>query len=284
MALKRQSPNSEAAALLSLPEEDGMAETEKERWDRAAGDYQRVYSLGLNEYNASILRFWHEKGMLFPGCRVIDIGCGVGKYGTYLAELGYDVTLIDISDKMLSHASENMAKYSTPWTVYCCDFNEVSGKEPVFRDGFDFAISTMSPAIHDATTVRKMSTMTHGWCFLARFQSWEQPFRDTLMRNMGIEPRRVFENLTGDVVSIIRSVSEAGYLPLVSVVDYAWSDRRTPEQMADYIRRNYFTEEAAAEQLQAKALRTAESMAEEDGCVNDNVNTKVAWIYWRTEE
>ena len=157
-------------------------ENTRENWDAAAGEYQAVFRLGLNEYNASLLRFWQEEGMLFPGARVIDIGCGVGKYGTYLAELGYDVTLTDISEKMLEHARENMAQYRTPWTAYRCDFREATGSEPVFAGGFDLAICTMSPAVCDAATVRKMSGMTRGWCFLARFCGWEQPFRDTFMQ------------------------------------------------------------------------------------------------------
>ena len=128
---------------------------EEKQWNQVAPDYQRVFRLGLNEYNASLLRFWQDEGMLFPGARVLDIGCGVGKYGTYLAELGYDVTLTDISGEMLRHAEENMAKHSTPWAVYRCDFNEVTGREPVFEKGFDLAISTMSPAIHDVETVKK---------------------------------------------------------------------------------------------------------------------------------
>ena len=137
-----------------------MAENEKEKWDEAADDHQRVFSLGLNEYNASLLRFWHEEGMIFPGCRVIDIGCGVGKYGVYLAQLGCDVTLTDISEEMLRFVSANLANVTTPWTTCCCDFNEVTGEEPVFQDGFDLSICTMSPAVHDAETVKKMSAMT----------------------------------------------------------------------------------------------------------------------------
>ena len=57
-----------------------MAET-MEQWDAAAKDYQRVAKLGLNEYNSRLLRFWGEKGMIFPGARVLDIGCGVGRIG-----------------------------------------------------------------------------------------------------------------------------------------------------------------------------------------------------------
>ena len=41
--------------------------------------------------------------------------CGVGKYGAYLAGLGCNVTLTDISENMIAHARENMAPYKTPW-------------------------------------------------------------------------------------------------------------------------------------------------------------------------
>ena len=66
-------------------------------WDEAAADYQRVFRMGLNDYNRQLLEFFTSNGLLHPGCRVLDIGCGVGKYGTYFAELGCGVTLTDIS-------------------------------------------------------------------------------------------------------------------------------------------------------------------------------------------
>ena len=257
---------------------------EEKIWDQAAQDYQRVFHLGLNEYNASLLHFWQTEGMLFPGARVIDIGCGVGKYGTYLAELGYDVTLTDISGEMLRHAEENMARYKTPWAIYRCDFNEASGTEPVFTGGFDFAISTMSPAIHDMETVKKMSAMTRGCCFLARFYDWEQPFRDQLMKELGIKPRRVFDDLRGDCASMIRSVSAAGYVPLVRYMDYNWADPRTPEQMADYMGRTYFSEDENRDALTCEAMRLAGKYANAEGKVIDDVNTRVAWIWWKTKE
>lgn len=256
-------------------------ENTRENWDRAAGNYQDVFRLGLNDYNASLLRFWQEEGMLFSGARVLDIGCGVGKYGTYLAELGYDVTLTDISGEMLHHAEENMAKYKTPWALYRCDFNEASGTEPVFEKGFDLAISTMSPAIHDVETVKKMSAMTRGWCFLARFYDWAQPYRDRLMRELGMEPRRVFNDLHGDCASMVQSVSAAGFVPQVRYVDYNWADLRTPEQMADYMSRTYFVEAENRDALTHETLRLAKQHANAEGKVSDNVNTRVAWIWWK---
>ena len=251
--------------------------------NRNADEQQRVYALGMNEYNEALLRFWQETGMIRPGCRVLDIGCGVGKYGTWLAGLGCEVTLTDVSGEMLRRASENMAQYDTPWAVYEADFNAVTGRESVFEGGFDLVLSTMSPAVHDLKTVRKMSGLSRGWCFLARFTSWEQPLRDELMRRMGLEPRRVRDHLTNEAEPLIRAVGEAGYAPQVRIVPYRWADLRSPEEMAGYLCRRYFTE-AERERQYAPALGAARELADEKGLLRDAVSTEVAWIWWKARE
>jgi SAM-dependent methyltransferase len=254
---------------------------EQERWDRAAVNYQRVCASGLSEYNTSLLHFWQEKRMIFPACRVLDIGCGVGRYGSYLAALGCDVTLTDISGEMLRRARENMVNCKTPWTVYQCDFHEATGQEPVFSGGFDLVFSTMSPAVCDVKTLRKMSSMSRGWCFLARFSDWRQPCRDRLMRALGLEPRRLVGNLRADCESMIRAVEEAGYVPQIKEVDYNWADERTPEQMADYLCRNYFADDEDPEKLYAELLRVTGQLSGDAGVVTDDVYSKVLWIYWK---
>lgn len=255
------------------------------KWDGAAADYQKVFALGINEYNVRQLRFWQERGMIASGCRVLDIGCGVGKYGVYLAQLGCDVTLIDISAKMIECARRNMAAAETPWRALCCDFDEVTGAEDVFASGFDFAISTMSPAVHDAATVRKMSRMTHGWCFITRFYDWRQPFRDELMAAVGLIPRPAFErDLKTDCAELISAVRAVGYAPTVDYVDYCWADRRTVGEMADYMRRNYFPHDPHADALHEKMCAHLRQICYNDGTVSDSVSTKVARIYWKTEE
>ena len=251
-----------------------------EKWNGSAGDYQRAFQLGQNDYNRAVLAFWQEQGMLHPGCRVLDIGCGVGKYGVMLAELGCDVTLTDISPEMLRRAEENMAPYASPWRCFACDFHAVTGQEPVFASGFDFSFSTMSPAVQDVETVRKMSRMTRGWCFLSRFSAWQQPLRDAVMRRAGLEPRPQFSDPAADCAALQAAVTAAGFHPQVQVVDYVWEDWRSPEDMADYLLRHSFddTEDRAA--LTGRLAEAARSLCGSDGAVNDRVETKVAWIYW----
>lgn len=251
-----------------------------EKWNGSAGDYQRAFKLGQSEYNLAVLAFWQEQGMLWPGCRVLDIGCGVGKYGVMLAGLGCDVTLTDISPEMLRHAEENMAAYTGPWRCFACDFHEITGQEPVFTQGFDFSFSTMSPAIHDVETVKKMSGMTHGWCFLSRFCAWQQPVRDEVMRRAGLVPRSMFGDLEADCAALVQAVSAAGFRPQLRYADYSWSDRRSPADMADYMLRHYW-DGAEGREAAAKAFEeAARSLCDSQGLVSDGVDTKVAWIYW----
>lgn len=251
-----------------------------EKWDKAAADYQRTFKLGQSEYSAAMLRFWEQEGMLESGMRVLDIGCGVGKYGVCLAQRGCDVTLVDISSEMLRRASENMAGFQSPWRVFQCDFDAVSGEEPVFSGGFDFIISTMSPAVHDRETVKKMSALSRGWCFITRFAEWRQPDRDEILINLGLEPGPRMRNLRDDCASLIQAVSAAGYVPMVKYVDYAWRDLRTPEQMADYLMRAYL-EGREGEPAREEIIRTAKKRCDEEGRLADAVSTKVAWIYWK---
>lgn len=254
-----------------------MELTSSARWDAAADDYQKVFLQGQNSYNKAIFQYWEQNDMLRPGFRVLDIGCGVGKYGVLFAERACDVTLVDFSPEMLRHAAENMAQFSAPWRTYCCDFTKVRGDEPIFAEGFDFSISTMSPAVCDVETVRKMSAITRGSCFLSRFRSWEQPLRNEVLRRAGEEPHGYFDDPEGECESMIRAVREAGFEPQVKTVDYNWSDLRSPEEMARVLQHGSRTLHCGTEAL----IRAARSLSDV-GVVNDAVYTTVAWISWRT--
>ena len=255
-----------------------------EKWNAAARDYQRAYKLGQNDYNNAVIDFWEQSGMLKPGMRVLDIGCGVGKYGASLARRGYDVTLTDISSQMLRHAEKNMAEFTTPWQIYCCDFALVKGNEDVFQNGFDFSLSTMSPAIKDAETIRMMSRLTNGWCFISRFRDWKQPLRDTIIQKLGWEARTLFGDLEADCDSMIQAVSAAGFVPYVKTVDYDWFDLRTPEDLADYMTSHYYDGDKDIAVRKKSIIEAARDLCNAEGFLVDAVNTKVDWIYWNAQE
>lgn len=244
-------------------------------------DLQRVFDLGLNDYNRAFVRFLTAEEMLPPGGSVLDIGCGVGKYGAAFARLGHPVALVDISQKMLDYAEKNMEKYGAPWRSMACDFDKATGGEPFFRGGFDLVISTFSPAVHDLDTVRKMSSVSRGWCVLAKFASREEPFRDALLKHLGLGN---FERETQDPSELIRCVNAAGYRAYSRTVPYNWSDNRTPEEMADFLLRGRLSEVGDRDACRAEIIQYCTEHMGADGAVADVVKAQAVWIYWNTKE
>lgn len=254
-----------------------------QKWDAQAPNYQSTYAKGENDYNGLLMDFLATECGLAPGSRVMDIGCGVGKYGVYFARMGCDVTLTDISPKMLEFAGKNLSETGGKWRTLCGDWRDIPLDDPALSPKFDVAISTMSPAVTDTETVAKMSAVTDGWCLLTQFYRWEDPLRSEFCRRLDLPEKPIFGDLEGMCSEIIRSVSAAGYTPLVTYRDYNWSDMRTPEESAERFLNRYFENEQS-ETMKAAVLNAAKDLADDLGQVRDTVNTKVAWIYWATRK
>lgn len=254
------------------------------KWDKEAANYQRTYLLGENQYNGELMDFLTLECGLRPGCRIIDIGCGVGKYGVYFANMGCHVTLTDISPKMLRFAEKNMAMTGNNWQTICCDWHNAPMDAAQLREKFQLAISTMSPAICDVETVEKMSAVTEGFCFTSQFCKWDDPLRSLFCQRLGLEERPVFENMDERCAQLIRCVCEAGFVPRLSYRDYCWSDERTAQEAAERFIARYYQGEEAPEGIKDAALEFARELAQDTGTITDSINTKVMWLYWSTEK
>lgn len=69
----------------------------KEHWERHYGERERVWSGRVNVQFADVV------ADLTPG-RALDLGCGEGADAVWLAERGWDVVAVDISDTALDRA------------------------------------------------------------------------------------------------------------------------------------------------------------------------------------
>ena len=248
-----------------------------------ADEFQKVFDLGMNDYNRKLIGFLKDCGMIYPGCRALDIGCGVGKHGTYFAALGCDVTLSDISPEMLANAEKNMAGAPSPWRTVLLDFSTVPLDELPFSSPFDFSISSMCPAIKKRADIEKMSAITSGWCFVSSFVSWSQPERDRFYAAMGMDIVPEMNRRT-DMYSLLEDVKAAGYSPEMRIVPYDWCDRRTKEDAVKTIlwRRN--ADLLRDEAMIKKANEAFSALCDEDGLFTDSVKTKVMWLYWNTKK
>ena len=60
------------------------------------------------------------------GSTVLDIGGGPGRYSIYLAEQGYDVTLVDLSDGNIALARQKISERSLNIKTHVCDARDLS--------------------------------------------------------------------------------------------------------------------------------------------------------------
>lgn len=250
---------------------------DRENWDAVAQDYQRVFKAGIGEYNRQLIDYIADKAKLAPGSRVLDVGCGVGKYGACLAALGCELCLTDISPKMLEHARENMKPFSSPWQTLCGDFHELDLTKEPFAGGFRLSISTMSPAISSQEDIKRLSSIS-SYCFLTGFDSWEQPLRDSIYQALGAEKAGAMEGYGEAMLAVLR---QAGYEPEHRVVPYGWTDRRSPAEQAEYMLRRHPQLDEGDSELMKKSEEIIRGFAEEDGLVTDRVDTLVSWIWWK---
>jgi SAM-dependent methyltransferase len=79
----------------------------REYWDRDAETYDRSAVHALSDpVEAAAWRAVLRRNLPEPGARVLDSGAGTGAITILLAELGYRVTALDLSEAMLARARE----------------------------------------------------------------------------------------------------------------------------------------------------------------------------------
>lgn len=107
--------------------------------------WQKMYSKKLEEIPWEIEKHPVEldfilKSNFVNGKKVLDIACGSGNYSIYLAELGFDVTAIDISSKAIEIAKEKANTARVKINFVCGDFLEHNFGEQKFNFIFDYSI------------------------------------------------------------------------------------------------------------------------------------------------
>ena len=115
----------------------------RERYDRfadqelAGGDYEPLPP-AKRDFRARKLAAALELGAFAPGARLLDVGCSAGQFCLPLAELGYDVTGVDLSAKAIEVARRRAAATGRAVAFHAGDAERLD----VFADGsFDGVIS-----------------------------------------------------------------------------------------------------------------------------------------------
>ncbi|MGN4124393.1 class I SAM-dependent DNA methyltransferase [Lysinibacillus sphaericus] len=88
----------------------------------------------------------HAPSKQYPS--LLDIGCGTGVLGLLLADAGYKVSGVDLSEEMLAIAAERFAAVGLQIPLYCMSMHELDGFAEL--DAVTIAIDSLNYVVEEA--------------------------------------------------------------------------------------------------------------------------------------
>ena len=102
-------------------------------------EYLTVYKHRNDEEAETLISLLLKKVALANGAKVLDLGCGAGRHALVLASLGFEVTGVDQSEKLLSVAKEDAKKNGLHATFIKADIRTVP-----FPETFDLILNVFT--------------------------------------------------------------------------------------------------------------------------------------------
>jgi len=194
----------------------------REYWDKASTTYDTSKKEVQDRRLEKTLGLLRQKGLLFEGMKVLEIGCGTGLLAMALAKTGADVTALDFSTGMLDRFQSRLSPdLADRITILSEDWHTLDIRNKGWEKQFDLVIAFMSPGVASATSFFKMMACSKNGCAIrgwaARQQNpiltdlWEKImdttledkpqsilFKINLLFSMGLFPDILFDTVEWD--------------------------------------------------------------------------------------
>lgn len=146
-----------------------------EYWDKASTTYDKSEREVRNRRLEKTLGLLKQKGLLFEGMRVLEIGCGTGLLAMALAKNGAHVTALDFSQGMLDRFSERLTPdLSDRISILSEDWHTLDIQKKGWAKQFDLVIAFMSPGVATADAFFKMMACSKNGCAVRGWAARQQ--------------------------------------------------------------------------------------------------------------
>ena len=244
-------------------------------WDSMAGQF-REYEIPGNE--SLLIKIIERENMVQPNSRILDVGCGTGRYSAALSEKALSVTGIDLSPKMIEFGRENIEKLVIKNVdLICSDWSEFDTLENGFESSFDLVFAHMTPAVSDARTFEKMIRCSKNYGIMFKPTRRTDEISDEIMKMAEID-----RNTLGRDESILYAFGMLwlmGYKPKLEYEEQEWNMKKSFEEACGMYINRVKTYKNISKDEEVKIKHFLRSKLK-DGFIEDKVNTTISVLYW----
>lgn len=249
-------------------------------WDKRAGEYKERPIPTAQEH--PFLKQVYEEVEIRPEMKILDIGCGAGRFSLAFAKEGAQATGTDVSPEMIRAARELADREQLENVEFInSDWSDLDVEQVGFSQKFDLVFAHMTPAVSDYDTLEKMCACAKKDCYLVKPSRRKDMVLDAAFEAAGISGNR--EETDTSVARIFSYLWMKGYEPYLGYRDEIWEHSRTIEDMLAWC-----TDRA---ELQGKVTsEQKEKMKEcllqysENGKISERITTTIVTIHWCVKE
>lgn len=185
-------------------------------WERKAVNYPLPFEKTTCARTARIVRLIEKMGVDFKGRSLLDIGCGTGVYGLFLAGKTAKALGVDSSPTMLARFREQ-ARARKIKNAACLPKNWKTAKK-LPGAPFDIALVSMSHAVRDRADILRMERMAREKCV---YVGWagvrKNPFMERVYKAHGL----AYEAPDGgeQIIAVLKKLERK---PKIKFITDAW--------------------------------------------------------------
>jgi SAM-dependent methyltransferase len=206
-----------------------------QRWDKLSKDFSQRWKVsGEDPIRDEMISLLKGKNIVREGMKILDLGCGTGRFAIPFAQAGAWVTAVDVSEGMLRYLKEETpAEVASRITPVQLDWYKADLDQLGFRSAFDLSFAHMNPAISGPEAFLKFLSTSRQWCALA---IWTGKRRQNTMEAVWrhLSGKDLDQN-AGDITLPFNLLYGLGYRPFVEFQDYRYENMIDPETEADQL-------------------------------------------------
>ena len=223
------------------------------------------------------MRLIQQENMIKPGGRILDVGCGGGRFCFALEQMGAEALGVDFSPNMIDECNHNKAELASAANFEVCNWHTVDIEANGWSKGFDLVLAHMTPAIVSAETFMKLSQASRDWCLMVKPTRRTNIVLDGLHKALGFEQEA--QSLNETVAYAFDLLWLGGMNPKMDYENQIWKNEQPLEKaIQEYTARIESYHELSAKDKEI--IRAYLTDISENDVVKETTNTLIAAMYW----